>query len=177
MKAGMAWPIGIVVILSTTVIANLAVMRIANNDPAFAIEPDYYKKAVAFDSTMAQERRSNALGWVASTRIAPVTDGAATRLHVTLRDEASQPVVGATVLVTALFNARANALINATLVEDSAGVYSAPMAISTPGEWEVRITATRDTSHFMTSLRTTVTVAAPSRGNNGVVTETRADTP
>ena len=29
-------------------------MRIANDDPSFAIEPDYYRKAVTWDSTLAQ---------------------------------------------------------------------------------------------------------------------------
>lgn len=167
MKPGMAWPIGIVVVLSTTVIANLAVMRIATSDPSFAVEPDYYKKAVAFDSTMAQERRSNALGWVASTSVAPISTDGTTQLQVILRDDAAQPVTGATVQVTALFIARANALVTVRLAEESAGVYSAPIAIRSPGQWEVRIDAKRDTSHFTTSLRTTVTTAtaAPPGGS------------
>ena len=55
MKRGMWWPIGITTVLATTVAANLWVMRLANEDHSFAIEPDYYRKAIMWDSTLAQE--------------------------------------------------------------------------------------------------------------------------
>ena len=63
MKRGAWWPIGITTVLATTVAANLWVMRIANDDPSFAIEPDYYQKAIMWDSTLAQARRDAILGW------------------------------------------------------------------------------------------------------------------
>ena len=63
MKPGMGWPIGVTVILGATIAVNLWVMKIANSDPSFAIEPDYYRKAVHYDSTMAQQRLNASLGW------------------------------------------------------------------------------------------------------------------
>jgi nitrogen fixation protein FixH len=159
MKAGMGWPIGITVILGATVAANLVMMRIANNDPSFSVEPDYYKKAVFYDSTMAQARRNLDLGWGVQAFVDSIVAGQPTRLRVVLRDEQALPLLGATVQATVLFNARANDLTTATLTDEGAGVYTASVPIKTPGEWEVRVNATRDTSHFTSSTRITAVLA------------------
>jgi nitrogen fixation protein FixH len=153
-KPGTGWIIGVVGILSAFVIANLLLMRLANDDPSFAIEPDYYRKAVAFDSTMAQERRSAALGWTASSLIAPGAGASGPVVTVTLADARQQPVVGAAVTITARFNARANNVLSATLREDAPGTYRAPLAVQHAGQWEVRIDAVRGTERFVTSTRT-----------------------
>ncbi|MEP6619580.1 MAG: FixH family protein [bacterium] len=160
MKAGMGWPVGVVVILVAFVVSNLVLMRLANDDPAMAIEPDYYRKAVAFDSTMAQERRSNALGWKAISAIAPVAGSSAPVVTVTLTDSTSRPIQGATVVATARFNARANDVQTDTLREATPGVYTAPLAISFAGQWEVDVTAVRGTDRFVARTRTEVRRAA-----------------
>jgi nitrogen fixation protein FixH len=164
MKAGMAWPIGITVILGATVAANLVMMRIANNDPSFAVEPDYYKKAVFYDSTMAQSHRNVDLGWTVQAFADSLVAGQPTRLRIVLSDAQSLPVVGAVVETTVLFNARANDVTTATMANEGAGVYSAPMPINAPGEWEVRVNARRDTSHFTATTRlTAVRAQGPGR--------------
>jgi nitrogen fixation protein FixH len=155
MKPGMGWPIGITAILGATVVANLVMMRVANNDPSFAVEPDYYKKAVFYDSTMAQTHRNLDLGWGVQTFADSIVPGKPTRLRVVLRDEKALPLLGARVEATVLFNARANDLTTATLTDEGAGVYAATLPINTPGEWEIRVNATRDTSHFTASRRMT----------------------
>jgi nitrogen fixation protein FixH len=157
MKAGMGWPIGMAVILGLTVAGNIAVMRVASDDPSFAVEPDYYRRAVAYDSTLAQARRNVDLGWAVETRIATVTDGRATRLEITLRGADAAPLAGATVAVTTFFNARASAPLTATLVEETPGRYAATLPIATPGEWETRIDATRGAARFTATARTRVT--------------------
>jgi Predicted integral membrane protein linked to a cation pump len=154
MKRGMGWPIGIGTILILFVAANLFVMRLATTDPSFAIEPDYYNKAVAFDSTMAEERRSAALGWSASSIIAAGDTRTGPAVTVTLADAKRQPIVDASVTITALFNARANDVLSATLHEHSPGQYGAPLAVRYAGQWEVRVDAVRGTDHFVTSTRT-----------------------
>ena len=166
MKPGMGWPIGITAILGATVAANLVMMRIANNDPSFSVEPDYYKKAVFYDSTMAQTHRNLDLGWGVQTFADSIVAGQPTRLRVVLRDEQALPLLGATVQATVLFNARADNLTTATLTDEGDGVYTAALPINTPGEWEVRVSAKRDTSHFTSSTRLTAvraTVRAASR--------------
>jgi len=162
MKAGMGWPIGMAVILGVTVVGNLVMMRIANNDPAFSVEPDYYKKAVFYDSTMAQTHRNLDLGWGVHAFVDSIVQGKPTRLRVVLRDEQARPLLGAAVEATVLFNARANDLTTATLTDEGAGVYTASFPIETPGEWEVRVNAKRDTSHFTSSTRVTAVRAVGS---------------
>ena len=159
MKAGMGWPIGITAILAATVAANLVMMRVANNDPSFSVEPDYYKKAVFYDSTMAQTHRSLDLGWGVQTFVDSIVAGRPTRLRVVLRDEKALPLRDAHVEATVLFNARANNLTFATLTNEGAGVYTATVPINTPGEWEVRVSARRDTAHFTASTRLTAVPA------------------
>lgn len=151
MKRGLGWPIGITAILVVFVVANLLVMRLANDDPAFAIEPDYYNKAVAFDSTMATERRSAALGWSASATIAQGNAGP--MVTVTLADARQRPIIGASVTIDARFNARANDVLTATLREAEPGQYTAPLAVRHAGQWEVRIIARRGTDRFVASTR------------------------
>ncbi|WP_309672825.1 FixH family protein [Gemmatimonas sp.] len=167
MKAGMGWPIGITAILGATVAANLVMMRIANNDPSFSVEPDYYKKAVFYDSTMAQTHRNLDLGWSVQTFADSIVAGKPTRLRVVLRDEKALPLLGATVQATVLFNARANDLTTATLSDEGAGAYTATVPINTPGEWEVRVNAKRDTSHFTSSTRITAVRASVRAAGTG----------
>lgn len=156
MKKGMGWPIGVAVILGATVAANIVVMRLANDDPAFAIEPDYYKKAVAFDSTLAEERRSLDLGWTASSSLEKSARDGESTLTVTIVDAQHQPISGATVTVVALANARANDRITSSLREVSPGRYQSELAVHIAGEWEVRVDAVRGAEHFVASTRTDV---------------------
>jgi nitrogen fixation protein FixH len=155
MKPGMAWPIGVATILGLTVVANLWVMKVANGDPSFAIEPDYYKKAVNYDSTMAQERTNATLGWIVGTQFAPIGDGKATQLTVTVRDAQAAPLTGAHVAIMTRFNARANDTLTAVLTEARPGTYTASLPIAHAGEWEVRVDATRDGAKYSQSTRVT----------------------
>lgn len=162
MKPGIGWPIGITLLLASSVAANLVLMRVAGNDPSMAIEPDYYKRAVAFDSSMARERRSNALGWKAQASLDAIAPDASTRVHVSLLDATGEPIADATVRVVALFNARANDLQTVTLQRDADGSYSAPIVIRHPGQWELRVDATRGADHFQSSARVeAIRAAAP----------------
>jgi len=153
MKPGMQWPIGVAVILGATVAANLWVMKIANSDPSFAIEPDYYRKAVNYDSTMAQQRENATLGWTMRTQLAPIGDGTHTTLTVTLRDAHAGALTGAQVAVMTRYNARANDTLTAVLTEAAPGRYETLLPIAHPGEWEVRVDATRGGARFEASTR------------------------
>ncbi len=163
MKPGIGWPIGVTAILTATVVANLVVMRIANNDPSFSVEPDYYRKAVFFDSTMAQAQRNLDLGWHAESFVDSIVPGLPTRLRVVMRDPGGRPLLGVAVQATVLFNARANERTTAVLRDEGAGVYSATLPINVPGQWDVRVNAKRDTSHFESTARITAVRAASPR--------------
>jgi nitrogen fixation protein FixH len=151
MKRDARWPIGIALLLTVFVTVNLMMMRVAGADPSFAVEPDYYRKAVEFDSTMAIDRRSAALGWTATSAITRGPDGST--LTVTLVDGAGQPVRGASVAGSVRFVARANDVHEVSLREPAPGRYSAPVDARHAGQWEVRIDAKRGASRFVASMR------------------------
>lgn len=146
------WPVIVVVVLGGYVAFGITAARIASHDPNFAIEPDYYRKAVTWDSTLAQGRENVALGWHVTPSLGAV-GGASTLLALQLRDSVGDAVSGASLSVEARQVAHAEDVVRATLHADSAGVYVAPMPFVRAGLWEIRVVATRGAARFATSVR------------------------
>lgn len=160
MRPGAAWPIGITALLLATVVANVVVMRVATNDPAFAIEPDYYRKAVHYDDVMAQERTNQRLGWQLTAQVDPIIRTRPARVTVTARDAHGAPLTGARLAVMARFNARANDTLTTGLREESPGRYAGTLPMVFPGAWELRLEAVRDSARYLATTRVTVQRAA-----------------
>ena len=148
MKPGAWWPIGITGVLATTVAANLWVMRIANDDPSFAIEPDYYQKAITWDSTLAQARQDSILGWRLTPRLEVVAATGKTRISATLTDSSGTPISGAVVKVSALPVARASEVHEATLAATGAGEYTGQLDAQRQGRWELRFEVRAGATRF-----------------------------
>lgn len=148
MKRGAWWPIGVTTVLATTVAANLWVMRIANDDPSFAIEPDYYRKAVTWDSTLAQERQDSILGWHVKPTVGIVAGTGKTRISAILTDSLGTPISGAVVKVAALPVARASEVHEATLAEASVGEYAGDVDAQRQGRWELRFDVRAGSTRF-----------------------------
>lgn len=153
MKPGIGWPIGIACILGATIVGNLVVMRIAGNDPAFSVEPDYYRKAVHYDSTMAQQRRNLSLGWQVRSTLSPITASDSAELQVVLTNANAEPLRGAQVAIMARFNARANDTLTAKLREEAPGRYHTTLPVRHAGEWEVRVDARMGDAHWQDAQR------------------------
>lgn len=151
MKAEKLWPLAVVGVLAVTVIANAAMLLVAGDPSQRAIEPDYYRKAVAWDSTLAERARSAALGWTLDARLEPAAGGA--RLRVSLADAAGAPLAGARVRVTALHNLEADRPTVADCGESTPGAYEASLPLRRAGLWELRVEAVRGAERFTTSLR------------------------
>ena len=151
MKRGASWPIAIAGILGLTIAANVWLIRVATGDPTFAIEPDYYRKAVRWDDELAQRRRNDELGWrVTPTLTRSGRDG---RLDLTLTDRDGAPVAGARVDVVAVHNSRAAHPLSAQLSDDGRGVYHAALAADHPGLWELRFEIHRGGERFTADIR------------------------
>ena len=148
MKRGAWWPIGIATVLATTVAANIWVMRVASDDPSFAIEPDYYRKAVTWDSTLAQERQDSILGWRLTPELRVVAATGRTRLSAILTDSAGAPISGAVVKVSALPVARANEVHEVILAAAGAGEYAAQLDSRREGRWELRFDVRAGSTRF-----------------------------
>ena len=160
MKKSTWWPIGIIGVLALTVGVNLFLYHVAGDDPSMVIEPDYYAKAVKWDSTLAQDKRNVALGWRLSPSLDPFSPKDGARLTVALVDSAGRPIPGATVRVSALYNARADRIIESTLSPAGAG-YETTIKVDHGGEWELRFDVTRGPDRFTTTTRIDAVSAGP----------------
>lgn len=151
MKRGAAWPIAITVVLALTVGANVFLLRVATEPNAYATEPDYYRKAVAWDSTAAAERASTATGWRCDAAI--VAQGRSLEIRLRLVDAAGAPVSGAAVRVTAIHNLAAATPSELTATPAADDGYVATLPAPRAGLWELRVAASRGGEHFTADLR------------------------
>lgn len=152
MKRAHLWPIGIVLVLVVTVVANLWVMRIASADPSFAIEPDYYAQAVRWDSTLAQQARNRALGW--SIRPAFVRDSAGgLALTATVVDATGREIRDANVRVTAFAVARSSQRVEISLRQSPRGYSGILEARVIPGRWELHFEVRRGAERLTATQR------------------------
>lgn len=155
MKSGRLWPWAITGVLAFTVAANLVVLKLATEPESATVEPDYYRKAVAWDSTSAQLAHDVHLGWRVTPRLgAWPAGGGATPLSVTLADAAGHPLDGATIGVTAIHNALASHPLAFVLAPTGEpGAYAAAPTLLRRGEWELRFVVRRAGETFTADTR------------------------
>jgi nitrogen fixation protein FixH len=135
--------------LALHVVASLVVVYVATSDPSYAVEEDYYQKAVAWDERRAQDRTNEGLGWLLEINVEPpVQPGEQPRLQVEILDGGGQPLSEATVTIEAFHNARADDIVRETLTEAGDGVYRASLPMHSNGRWELRFTVDRGSDHF-----------------------------
>jgi nitrogen fixation protein FixH len=158
MRKGWYWPWIIVALLVATAAGQGVMLYAATHDPSMAIEPDYYRKAVDWDTHMAQDAANRALGWTAQGTVGGVEAGAA-EVVVRLNDAAGASIGGARVRVTAIHNLDGARHVEGTLAERADGLYAARLRFDRPGMWEIRVDAVRGAEHFTASLRTEAALA------------------
>ncbi len=156
LKPGLAWPLILGGLLTAHVVTMLAFVWIANSNPSYAVEKDYYQKALEWDSHRAREAASAALGWtvkVSVDRDAP--EGPVLRVRLTGPEG---PVTGASLHVEAFHMAHSADPLEARLRESGPGLYTAAMPMRHNGKWEVRLVADRGEDHFTHTVKTFLVV-------------------
>jgi nitrogen fixation protein FixH len=149
MRKGWHWPFLLVGLLASGVGANLYFMARALGDPSFAVEPDYYAKAIAWDAHQAQARQNSDLGWTLALSVAPAARATGlARVVARLADRDGRPVPGLAVALEAFNNARAADVVKAALAETAGHDYAANVAVVRPGLWEFRVVALRGADTF-----------------------------
>jgi len=145
-KRDWIWPAIVVGLLVLGVGANVLLMLYATGDPSFAVEPDYYAKALAWDDHMAQERRNADLGWTIALDLAsgPASTGLV-GVAATVTDRQGALIEDATVSIEAFSYARGNEKVTAVLPAD--------LPLPRKGLWEFRCTARRGEDVFTAVLR------------------------
>jgi hypothetical protein len=174
--AGRRWPLIIVGLISMNMCIVATTVVCANMDKSFAVEPDYYKKAVEWDRTARERDRGQALGWDVSVSLAEPKSGETAPLQPVLRvvlnstaAPGSAPLDGAQVLVEAFPQARSSQRVNLIAQGVGGGVYEIGAPINRAGVWEVRLRIKRgpDAISFVRTLIVPGPVAAKGGGGPG----------
>ena len=149
---GWYWPWFIAALLIATVAGQAVMFYAAASDDTMSIEPDYYKKAVAWDSTASLDSISALLHWNAGVTISGA-GASGGEIVVILTDAAGDGVTDAHVKVTAIHNLDGKRHIEAVLDERADGRYAAHLPLDHAGMWEVRVRADRGADHYRTTSR------------------------
>lgn len=152
MKRGWQWPLLVTAALLFTVGVNVVMLFAAGGDPnGTVVEPDYYRKAVEWDRTMARRAASDRLGWVSTAEVGALAAGRRD-VRVTLRDRDGAPITDAAVEVTLIHNLDAAVPVHGTLRAQDGG-YAASFEIPRGGQWEVRVHAERAAARHLNVVR------------------------
>jgi nitrogen fixation protein FixH len=147
-KAARLWPLALTAVLAITVAANFWLLWAANDDQHLAFEPDYYRKALAWDSIMAQGGRNLALSWQATAQL-----DRAGRLAVSLADREGLPLAGARVTAEVIPIAHADRMRSLSMTEGAAGQFGAALSLVYSGLHEIRLVALYRGDRFTAVLR------------------------
>ena len=69
MSRGWQWPVAVGALLALGVGANVVLMLVARSNPSFAVESEYYDKALAWDDRQRQQTHNAELGWTATLEV------------------------------------------------------------------------------------------------------------
>ncbi len=148
---GLHWPLLVVGLLTIPVVAGGYLAYKATHDPTFAIESDYYRKAVAWDSTMAQEQANGTLGWHTSATAKSL--GENVEISLRLQEKAGADVTNAKVKLVAFFLARSTDVQTSDAQRGADGLYHATLKLPHAGIHELRVHAERGTNVFTATHR------------------------
>jgi nitrogen fixation protein FixH len=153
-RAGLRWalvPVGL--LLSSTVGVGW-MAAVAARDPNFALEHDYYQKAIHWDQTQAQAASNQRLGYrfVLPSRVSRDPLGKAS-VELKIVDRSGQPVAGARVTAEAFANAYSDDISRLEFSERAPGIYTAPITARHDGLWEFRVSMDSGSDHATAILR------------------------
>jgi nitrogen fixation protein FixH len=160
--SGRLWAFVPAGILASLIGLQLLLVRGALSDPSFAVEDDYYAKAVSWDAKMAQDRENARLGFRADVALRASRPGEAT-VRLRLLDAKNRAVSGAKIEVAGFPVARSSHSVRAWMTEEPSGEYAATLPASTLGQWELRFDARRDADHFTATERRDLLPGGPAR--------------
>lgn len=163
------WPVAIVSLLlgnacivAITVYAASGAGIPGGNAGGGAIEPDYDRKALAWDELARQAALDRALGWSATaaiTRAGPASaSGSPGTLTLDLRDGAGQPIRAARITAIAFHETDPRRTFALTLTPappptGEPGRFTAPLPTFKPGLWRVALTVDAVGTRFTPTLR------------------------
>jgi hypothetical protein len=151
MKGGAFWAAVPVVLLGSLTTGLGIAAWIASDDPSFAVERNYYDKAVHFDQAREQAQKNASLGWRVELDTKAV--GSNIQLLVLVKDKDGLPIRDAAITVEAFANARAKDVVIARFVPEPGAPQSARLPLIFAGLWELRFTVEARGERFTETLR------------------------
>ena len=152
-KAGSVWAWVPALLLGCMFLGLGTLAYVAIDDPNFALEPNYYDKAIHWDQSQADARASRALGLQLTLAPLVVARDGQVPLSLAIADRANLPLLDATVTVEAFPNAFASRVETLTLRETAPGVYTGQLAHGLSGLWELRVALRHGATTFHEVLR------------------------
>ena len=143
-RKGWYWPwfVGAFLLVGSLV-PSVFLVYYALNDPSFAVEDDYYQKALDWDQTMEQMRANKALGWSLDLDLDRVAGADGTRaLALRVLDGEGVALQGCRVSMLYFHNARAQMRFEESVTSEG-DLYVTRLSMQRPGVWEMRFTVQR----------------------------------
>ena len=147
-KKGWYWPWVIGIGLFVGITPNFFLLFFALSDPSFAVEDDYYRKALDWDQTMEQMRVNEALGWSLDLDLERVSrpDGSR-KLGLRVLDREGQPLEDCRVSLLYFHNARSGNRFEESISSRGA-LHESVLSMRRPGVWEMRFRVERGDEVF-----------------------------
>lgn len=143
------WPGIVFLLLGGQIMLMLVAVYLATSDSSFAVEPDYYRKALRWDETAAQTRLNQQLGWSVEIVVSSSTDIYKNRdVTCILKDGSGREIDDAQIELTAFAHARGDQRVLSELTAVGQGRYGTTLRMTQPGRWEFRIVARRGGDTF-----------------------------
>jgi nitrogen fixation protein FixH len=138
------WPGLLIALFGGHLLLMFVMAYLATSDGSFAIEPDYYQKALHWDETAAQLRENDRLGWTAEIELG---EDVSVLGHRTVRcvvtGKQGEPIEDAIVDLIAFHHAHGSDRTPVTLEPVGAGRYETTLRLPYEGLWEFRLVVHR----------------------------------
>jgi FixH protein len=159
-NAGRLWAWVPAMLLGTMLLGLGTLAYIAIDDPHFALEANYYDKAVHWDTARTEARENEVLG-LKVVLGAPLVVAADGKLNVAIGVQTRQDLAlsGAVVELEAFPNAYASRVQRISLRETAPGAYAGELSQAVRGLWELRVVVKRGSLRYSQVLRLDVTKA------------------
>lgn len=151
---GQWWAFVPVALLVACLVGIGTLVSIAVRDPGFALEKNYYDRAVHWDRERDQVATNERLGYGVELELHEATDGVEVELRLTDRGGVALP--GARVTVEAFANARSGERRVLQLVAGSDGRYRGSLGPARQGLWEFRVEVLAEGGRFTRVVRADV---------------------
>lgn len=153
------WPGLVVAILGLSVTANIVLVMAARSDGGAQVEPDYYRKAVAWDARQDLLDRSAALRWDMHLTVSGASEASVITVTVLDRDGAPIPNLEASVSVHHAAESEVRTVALAP-IDGQPGVYRGQGALARPGLWDFDVALAQGETRFLAQVRQELAAAA-----------------